>query len=250
MGAKCLFCDNPANSKEHLWPAWILEGIQPYSKRLLSTRGDDPPREIGAIGKTNVTVKSVCKICNHGWMSDLETESRPILSPMIHDLVAPLSDQQRHVIARWAVKTAIVLGSATQGRKPIFYWRPECESLCRDSTVPEHTLVWLGHYVRSDLGAWGSQMWLDMPNQSKVAHGCVTTLVVGHLAIQALTIHVRPEYRDKAISFRPNSWGFDWDDILCRVWPIAGSITWPPSLSFQSTGVFSIGSLVVRWRPV
>jgi hypothetical protein len=183
-------------------------------------------------------------------MSDLETESRPILSPIMHDLVAPLSDQQRHTIARWITKTAIVLGSATQGRKPIFYTRSECETLHRDSAIPEHTLVWLGHYVRSDLGAWGSQMWLDMPDQLKVAHGCVTTLVMGHLAIQALTIHVRPEYRDRTISFSPNSWGFDWDNILSCIWPITGAITWPPSLSFQHTGIFSIGSFVIRWKPV
>ena len=250
MGATCLFCDNKANSKEHLWPAWILESIQPYSTKLLRTQGDSAPREIGAIGKKNITVKSVCKPCNHGWMSDLETESRPILSPMMHDLIAPLDDQQRHVIAKWMAKTAMVLGSATAGRKPIFYGKEECENLRSNSAIPDHTLVWLGHYLRSDLGAWGSQMWLDMQDQAKVAHGCVTTLVIGHLAIQALSIHIRPEYRDRTISFRPNSWGFDWERILSCVWPITGPIAWPPPLSFQNTGVLSIGSLVVRWRPV
>lgn len=57
----------------------------------------------------------VCAGCNNGWMSELEVTARPTLLDLAsgHLLVSELSRQQRVVVARWALKTAVALNRSS-----------------------------------------------------------------------------------------------------------------------------------------
>lgn len=85
MPEPCIFCDNNSGSREHLWPKWIHE------------RKDFGPLKIQrgkskkvVIPHPEVTGKTVCGICNNGWMSDLEAENIPIIGNMLQDVTLPL----------------------------------------------------------------------------------------------------------------------------------------------------------------
>ncbi len=45
---------------------------------------------------SELTVKTVCGICNNGWMNDLEAENIPIIGYMLQDITVPL-DKSRPI---------------------------------------------------------------------------------------------------------------------------------------------------------
>ncbi len=57
----------------------------------------------------------ICKKCNCGWMSELEGQTAPVLTPLISGKrsLFELSVDESLLISRWAVKTALVLSSVT-----------------------------------------------------------------------------------------------------------------------------------------
>jgi hypothetical protein len=68
----CIFCGNPADSREDLFPRWILRRVdtrQPLYRRL----GDAPPE---ITEDQEVRVLCACETCNNTWMSGMETTSK------------------------------------------------------------------------------------------------------------------------------------------------------------------------------
>jgi hypothetical protein len=83
---KCIFCDNFADSKEHIWAEWMLphlpkKGVsshEVYSEVIFSkhsavtiTKRSGEPQS----GRLRI----VCEDCNTGWMSDLQKAAKHIL---------------------------------------------------------------------------------------------------------------------------------------------------------------------------
>lgn len=113
---RCLFCNEDANSKEHVWPQWILK-LLPARRPVRQRLGTG--KEVKYSG--NFKPKGVCSTCNYGWMSELETEAKPILGPIVQDLSIQLDLEDQTKIARWAFKTTIVLeGTKERSMKRYF----------------------------------------------------------------------------------------------------------------------------------
>jgi hypothetical protein len=66
MPPQCLFCDQPAGSREHLWGAWIHRRKN-FGPLKISIAGS--PEKI--INNPEQKISTVCRKCNNGWMSDL-----------------------------------------------------------------------------------------------------------------------------------------------------------------------------------
>ena len=99
----CIFCGNPADSKEDLFPRWILKRVdtrQPLYRQL----GDDAPE---ITDDQEVRLPCACQKCNNTWMSGMETTVKKFLGPMIEDLALPLDRQNQQNLAEWAVKGAM-----------------------------------------------------------------------------------------------------------------------------------------------
>src|SRR5216683_917070 len=67
MPKQCLFCDNVADTKEHLWSDWILQGLKRVHPIRQVIQKSEPREFYG-----DVRIKCACSTCNHGWMTDLE----------------------------------------------------------------------------------------------------------------------------------------------------------------------------------
>lgn len=85
MSPTCLFCENPAGSREHFWPAWIhrRKDFGP-----LKVAVENSPPEIAT--DPELTIDTVCANCNNRWMSALENKNKPVIAHMFEGLTLPL----------------------------------------------------------------------------------------------------------------------------------------------------------------
>jgi hypothetical protein len=243
MVPDCLFCRNPAGSKEHLWPAWIHE------------RKDFGPLKV-TIGRSPQEVRSdpgqkidtVCADCNNGWMSAIENKNKAIIACMFENLTIPLDRQQQTLLSNWTVKTAMVLDSIKNlDTNPRFYTHDDCTAFRQRRIIPGRVRVWLGQYSGSSLGAYGTDVAIIFPAE-KIGIGTAATIIVGHLAVQVFAMRINPEYSGKDIADVQPKPG-DWDKMLVQIWPIVKpSAMWPPKVTFTSRGPHSIAYLMDRWR--
>jgi hypothetical protein len=109
MANNSIFCGNPAGSREHIWPKWILERKKFGPFRLERTGATD------VILNTELTTKAVCYDCNTGWMSKLEEALKPILEQMFERKSVSFEIYQQELVALSMVKMAFVWDS-TKGR--------------------------------------------------------------------------------------------------------------------------------------
>jgi hypothetical protein len=245
MARRCIFCGDKANSVEHLWPEWVLNLL--------------PRKKIsGFIGRhkdlkfdREFTVRCVCeKRCNNGWMSELETASKPSLGAMIMDKSMFLDSPQQWTIAAWAVKTAMVLDAAIRpisGRSFTFYSEAECHNLRESWELPVRTMVWLGRFLGTGLGAWSSVLLGTFPDDSGKYPMRAATFLMGSLAIQVLSARAPAKYGHAAVGVSPTQGPCN--EILVTAWPFIGRIYWPPVLAFnESNTIIDIRQLPARWR--
>lgn len=244
MPALCLFCDNNSGSREHLWPAWIHQ------------RKDFGPlrHQIGAmpariLNDPQQKVRTVCGICNNGWMSTLEASNIPHMGLMLQDIAIPLDAAQQRLVSAWTTKTAMVFDSL-KGRDPAkrFFTKEECVNLRLSYSIPDRTRIWVGRVSFSSLGGYGTDVKIVSPEGMSLAVGMAVTIVIGHLAIQSVTMHINPEHAGKDISdVQPKE--AEWSQLLTPVWPPdLQYVPWPPKQSFEKSGRHGVGSLMERWR--
>ena len=62
-----------------------------------------------------LVVKAVCEACNGGWMASLESETIPILGPMVRGDQVHLGIADLAVLAHWAAKVAALLDHHAAG---------------------------------------------------------------------------------------------------------------------------------------
>jgi hypothetical protein len=182
-------------------------------------------------------------------MSRVENKTKPIIACMFEDLTIPLDRQQQTLLSNWAVKTAMVLDSIKNPQSNSrFYRKPECVTFRERRIIPDRVRIWIGRSALSALGAYGTDVTIVTPQGSPLGVGTATTIVVGHLAVQAMALQLHPEFKDRSIT-DVNPKPGDWDNLLVQIWPIAhDSVMWPPRVTFTNSGPRSIATLMDRWR--
>jgi hypothetical protein len=244
MPPDCLFCNNSAGSQEHLWAAWIhkREDFGPLKVTIGNSKQEirnDPEQKID----------TVCGDCNNGWMSRIENKNKPIIACTLQDLTIPLDRQQQTLLSNWALKTAMVFDSVKNPESnPRFYLKSDCVIFRQQRIMPNRVRIWIGRYSLSSLGAYGTDVAIVFPGDSKIGIGTATTIVIGHLAAQVFAMRVNPEHRSKEIADVQPKTG-DWDDMLVQIWPITKqSVIWPSKIPFRNGGPHGIATLMDRWR--
>lgn len=182
-------------------------------------------------------------------MSRLENASKPIIGALMNDVSLWLDTAQQSQVAIWSMKTAMVVEQVNSRKRTPCYDQIEREELRLTSVIPIQTLMWLGRCSLRSLAAIGTDIWVDLPAIPKVARGAVTTIIVGHLAIQVLTIHVRAEHRHRNVDINTiHPKAGKWDKLLIPFHFPTRTIQWPPPLTFTNDGAMSIARLMDRWR--
>lgn len=127
---KCIFCDSlltkTSRSKEHVIPKWILDNLQSgytYDHTGKWTTFPNKPELIINERKHSMfssLLGGVCKRCNEGWMSDIETHFKPLFVAL-YDENSPIifKKDQNLIFAQWAYKTAITWNYSANYKKII-----------------------------------------------------------------------------------------------------------------------------------
>lgn len=164
----------------------------------------------------------------------------------MHDEPIVLIPTQQKLLARWAVLKAMLIEATNRKRTP-FYGEAERVGLKPPSAVlPAETFVWTGRFSRSGCHAGGTDIWNQINKIPKALHGCLTTIIVGHLAIQVLTTHVFAMFAASRPSLECNAGA--WDVNLLDIWPVFGARKWPPPVTFTLKGPNSIATLINKWK--
>lgn len=119
--AECYFCDGRGveDSREHIVPRWLQTSLgmigqefEPQYFAGVDTRGGrdlpKPTHDRGPIPAASLVTKGICLGCNNGWMSVLESDFKGFLPSM--------TDVPLEVVAKWFIKTAIVLNVSQNTR--------------------------------------------------------------------------------------------------------------------------------------
>src|SRR5271166_2828661 len=119
---RCLFCENKADSREDTIPTWVIKSLGGGKGPFHFTYGKNPKITLRTAVQKAVVV---CDSCNKGWMSKLEETVKPLIQPLMHDVPSRLDLPQQYVVAKWALKTAMVRDGAARNR-PLGYESGMC----------------------------------------------------------------------------------------------------------------------------
>ena len=227
---QCLFCLSKADSVEDAWPRWITKqfrGARPsevdaerFGVKLPKWRTYQP----------KLAVRCVCGACNQGWMSQLETEVQPILQPLLTGKPYVLTPRAQATVARWTVKTAMVLDGLDEANRQSYTERDR-EQMRTRGDIPWRTTVWL---AASADAAWfmsTKNRHMDGGPAHDIA-GVSITMAFAHVAMQVMTMRV-PETVGPTTRVTANVKRGPWDETTVRVFPESPETSWPPTLGLN-----------------
>lgn len=146
---QCLFCENPAGSAEHVWSKWMSKHFArtshdksiEYWDRLGGHNVELPEPRIVHGHAVTTKVKGVCKQCNHGWMSGVETAVKPFLEPMLLGRSVTLSPAAQRAVTEWIVLKMMVW-ELTLPTTAVFR-RDQTLEFARTRAIPDNIRIWL-----------------------------------------------------------------------------------------------------------
>ena len=107
-------------------------------------------------------------------------KARKAAGVVIHTV--PLSLAQQSVVARWAVKTAMVQDAIYTRKRELFYTESERLAVRFNRGLPVYTVIWLGRSSLRTLTCDGTDFVVDINDGNSIvetATGSVSTFVVG-----------------------------------------------------------------------
>ena len=174
-------------------------------------------------------------------MSQSEQAARPLLTPPIQDRPALwATDAEQTTVAAWATKTALMLDRSVV---PDLRTVPDKDfKFLFEHRKPRPSLsILLGRYLPSEgetaFEVWSNTAWSTAHPTStgEPSQGYSISFTVGH----ALFIVSAYEKEDVILLDRPITLsGQPVEDVLRRLWPLAGPFAWPPQ-AHTSTPVAS-----------
>jgi hypothetical protein len=239
----CLFCADSADSNEHFWPKWMLPLID-RSNPLRITRAEGKSRSFSG----DFQIGCVCSTCNQNWMSRLEGEVTPIMTPMLSGSGVELSQAQQIVLSEWVTKTAMVF-EGVRPRAARHFFSDSCRRAFRaQRIIPALTKIQIGRFVPGGLFCTGFDFSLPI-GEFDAGIGFVITFVAGQFVAQIISLQPDPPNQGQDCQLTIKSG--NWSKMLVDVWPVSQKVLWPPCDPFISAeGPFSIRYLSERHGPL
>ena len=226
----CFFCSKKADSLEDVWPHWITDQFKAPKpgKAQLERHGVN----VWHVHQPELKVRYVCQSCNNGWMSQLESQTKSFLQPLLMGEKRVLDISGQTTIALWSLKTAMVLEALDQPQKRS-YTQQEREQLRNLSVIPYRTSVWLATSVDRSLFLSSKNRHMQTEDNNDNS-GVSITISLSHVVFQIFTIRVPPEVGPSTLVTTKVRRG-PWDKSTVQIWPIQTTLaSWPPPLGLNS----------------
>jgi hypothetical protein len=237
--ARCIFCPNKADSKEHAWSDWVLQRvIRPTHRGIYGQVGET---EFANPTQKAIRVKCTCISCNTGWMKNLEDAALPLIGSMMQGLTIPIDVPQQWIITAWITLKAMVFEQYRPSGAP-FYSEHDRYLLRTHLTMPPHTFVWIGRFG-GDANLFTEGHDMSGTHGADGFKGYTMTVAHQYFIVQILT--VRPPPGDNTAPVVTPNYG-PWNDNTIQIWPARRTVEWPPRFNAASSPE-SLEQFVTRW---
>lgn len=193
----------------------------------------------------SVAIRGVCKDCNNGWMSRLETRAKPILERLVtarsHE-PCDIEAQDLEVMATWATKISMLIDH-TYHQGNGFWTARERARLRRTATPPRYTHVWVAR-MGSDThwALWNVAYSREAVSGFGIPTPHCVSAFVGRFAFQVVTVRNGRGFA----GYYDLDPGRGWADTTRKIYPIHGRISWPHDYYLTDSGFDGFSR---RWRP-
>lgn len=229
---KCFFCSSNANSLEDAWPCWITSQFKASRSAEAQLERHGVTLKPWRVHQPELKVRCVCQPCNNGWMSQLESQTKHFLQPLLMGESRGLDMSGQTTIALWSLKTAMVLEALDQPQQRAYAQR-EREQLRMLSVIPWRTSVWLATSVDPSFFLSTKNRHLGAVNANDIS-GVSITMAFAHVVLQVLTIRVPPAVGPTTRVTTSVQRG-PWDRVTVQIWPAQpAQASWPPPLGLNS----------------
>jgi hypothetical protein len=252
----CIFCDHNANSKEHIWPVWLHEHLGPVPERTWHHRpiynyhpstGEVISGPTGRQGdQRTIRVRAVCRSCNSGWMSELESDVRPYLTPIVKGEPVTLLRPAIAKLAQWISLKAMIAEHAAPN--VALTPRTDRQAFAESLAVPEYYRVYVAHNISDTrlfyhrhshcvaLSPEGPQPPLDGTEKNIQT----VTMVAGRAVLHVTAARIE----NFTLEGRLNIIGFH---DRCRIWPEPpGPISFPARPNLNQKGIDFVATSLER----
>jgi hypothetical protein len=180
----------------------------------------------------SATVGVVCKGCNNGWMSELESRAKPYLETMLYGRGRELHETGLRTLATWALKTSMMV-EHMHGAKRHIIPAQEYAHLSEHREPSERVRVWMASYGGTYAVGVGNMWGLDAetnetgPREWEPDRGARdiwgATILFGPVVFQVFGTTILPLLE-----------GLDLNTPYThRIWPYASDFTWVPNPGFN-----------------
>ncbi|MCG5215476.1 hypothetical protein [Streptosporangium sp. KLBMP 9127] len=239
MAGSCAFCGFIGTlTGEHVFGDWLTRiglDLEPvlHGAGPLNRIG----RELGVRPPFRQTVRDVCGMCNHGWMSRLEVVAQRVLTPFILGEAGTIELEDQGLVAAWVQKTALVamLVSPEADRRS-GYGLPASEYseffAQRDEAQPlPASQFWIGRY--DGIRRWSVRVTplavtIEGLSEPDRPQGYAMTIVLGQLVLHGVRF-TTPSLQVK-VSTRKK---------LPQLWPVTNPVQWPSGITVDDTTFLS-----------
>ena len=232
MARKCAFCENRANTREHVWPDWIIRRFETgqfeHRHQAVSDKHGQLADLLWEGPKIDLKVRRVCRSCNEGWMSRAEVAIEPLLSDLIFNPSRPriLSIEDTSRLALWIAKTMLVFQFLNHEGATVP--RESYEFVREHQLPPPGMRIWIAGLDDVDGTLYRHhRLRLTGSVSGRQGHGYSATFGIRHFAFQVIAHNIGDE-----VSFTRN----DEERYSLPIWPNSESVSWPPAFFFTREG--------------
>lgn len=226
----CFLCGNAGSlTKEHFFPKW-MKAHTPFNSpsQINYQTGAKKNRDVGFR-----TVNQVCESCNGIWMSKVQQQAKPYITPLLTaDNWRPVTLETAKAIAVWTVMTSMVC-EATHPEGVHGISPNERMRFAENQKIGPDWQVWIGKSPHAPNRGFSQLPWvshdgtLDRSSpvtlRSLAAFGQTTVMQAGKLILFAWSGY----HPIQATGHLPQ-WG------MLRVWPTIDHAHNPPSRAFPT----------------
>jgi hypothetical protein len=224
----CAFCGTSGKlTGEHVFGEWLSRiGLDVPECRFGAGPVNRSARALGVSYPFARKVRDVCSNCNNGWMSNLESVARRVLTPFILGKPGSIPKEDTAAIAAWVQKTALVgMLVSSENERAVGYGLPQDEYRAlyflqrRGAPLPS-SQFWFGRYQGQQRfsSIWVTPMVtiIDGHAEPELPQGYAVTVVLGELLFHGV------RFTTPGLYFAHNA-----PDGLVSLWPSAAPAAWP-----------------------
>lgn len=223
----CIFCEGSPVTKEDVWPPrWLSRRYPPHTNATVTAERYGIPLGSWPASGTGIQIGCVCPTCNNGWMSQIESDIKPIVEALLEQRAQTIEPDTLHLLAVWAIKNSMVLEGFTPDRRSV-YTGTERRLFAEVRTIPSRLQVWLAACVEQTSSFTSNERFDDSEDLPGV-YGSATTMAYGPLAIQVLRVLV-PDAVPPTTRVEVQPIDGPWNATLVPAWPRPHAPAgWPP----------------------